>query len=50
MFNPTTAQQLNTEVYNHMASHIHVSAFFWPSSGRYRTEENTSLATYIMDV
>jgi hypothetical protein len=28
MFNPTTAQQLNTEVYNHMARHIHVSAFF----------------------
>jgi len=28
MFNLSTAQQLDTEVYNHMASHIHVSAFF----------------------
>jgi hypothetical protein len=33
MFIPTSAQQFDTKIYNHIASLLHVSVFFRPSSG-----------------
>jgi hypothetical protein len=49
VFIQTTAQQLDTKVYNHKADLIHFSAFFGHFQGDTRNK-NTTLANYVIDV
>jgi hypothetical protein len=49
VFIPTTAQELDTQVYNHTADLLHFSAFI----GRFQEgtrKKNTTLANYVIDV
>jgi len=49
MFTPTTAQELDTRVYNHTAGLLHFSAFIGQFEGDIR-KKNTTLANYVIDV